>query len=110
MEDEGYIVTPTDVPSPHIEQGCSCVQIHIVYRQPLACACGGFGWLEVLGVGAAKVAPITARLFGNVHGKGPSNAPVPAGCHTVDSDGPERAPTTGISQYGALLAGTVLSG
>ena len=27
-----------------------------------------------------------------------------------ESDGPERAPTTGTSQYGALLPGTVLSG
>ena len=25
----------------------------------------------------------------------------------IESDGPERAPTTGISQYGALLPGTV---
>ena len=28
---------------------------------------------------------------------------------TSESDGPERAPTTGISQYGAFLPGTVLS-
>ena len=28
----------------------------------------------------------------------------------LESDGPERAPTPGISQYGALLPGTVLSG
>ena len=32
------------------------------------------------------------------------------GVQTVESDGPERAPTTGISQYGALLPGMVLSG
>ena len=37
------------------------------------------------------------------------------GCGTsrssiIESDGPERAPTTGTSQYGALLPGTVLSG
>ena len=33
-----------------------------------------------------------------------------AGYAVVESDGPERAPTTRISQYGALLPGTVLSG
>ena len=48
-----------------------------------------------------RVVPLLSRLLAHLYS---------VGYATPDSDGAERGPTTGTSEYGALLRGTVLSG